>query len=270
MITDDQVRRLFGHKDSKESNGLKHLDICPNPLIGVDIVLFQDNPEFPYAEDKPKCFYNVSVNGCPSQYTAFYDRKLRWDIIKNRIMYVGGFIDAKEVLVGFNVTRKAKQPSWFSKKYAKTLISKYCTSNMIIDPFAGWGTRHDAAIKHHKGYLGCDNNVDLVAWHKEHGRNIVCADAQEFKYEWPCSVFICPPYGNTEIYTEGQVILSECDWLDIVIRNIPNASEYVMVCHEVADKYKPYIVETRENRSHFGTNTEYVIVFPGSQHSSIS
>lgn len=262
VITDDTMRYLFGHKDSTESNGLKHLDICPRPLIGVDFKLFTDDPEFPYAENRPKCFYEVSVNGCPSQHTAFYDKRMRWEIIKNRIQYVGGFIDSKEVLVGLNVTRKAKQPSWFSEKYAKQLISKYCTSNIIVDPFAGWGTRHDAAIKLHKAYLGCDTNSELVAWHKSHNRNIVYGDARTFKYDWGCSVFICPPYGNTEIYTSDQVNLSECDWLDIVVANIPNASEYVMVCHKVSDKYKKYIVETKENRSHLNINTEYVLVIP--------
>lgn len=264
LITTEQSRDLFGHKDSKESNGLKHLDICPNPLIGIDLVLFKDAPEFPYSDKRPKCFYDVSVNGCPSQYQAFYDKKLRWQIIENRIQYVGGFIDAHEVLIGFNVTRKAKQPSWFSEKYAKYLISKYCTSNLIVDPFAGWGTRHDAALKLHKAYIGCDINSELVAWHKEHNRSIVLKDAREFIYEWPCSVFICPPYGDTEIYTTNQTILSECEWLDIVIRNIPNASEYVMVCHTVSDKYLPYVVETKKNTSHFNNSTEYVVVVPNS------
>ena len=265
LITDASMSQLFGHKDSKESNGLKHLDICPNPLIGVDISLFEDSPEFPYSEKRPKCFYNVSVNGCPTQYDAFYDKKLRWSIIENRIQYVGGFIDAKEILVGLNVTRKAKQPSWFSEAYATRLIKKYCTSNLIVDPFAGWGTRHDATIKLHKTYLGCDINKELLAWHSEHNRNIVYADAQTFTYEWPCSVFTCPPYGDTEIYTSNQVNLSECEWLDIVIHNIPNAAEYVMVCHNVADKYKEYIVETKQNSSHFNTNTEYVLLIPGNK-----
>lgn len=260
LITDYAMRDLFGHKDSTESNGLKHLDICPNPLIGVDIKLFDDTVEFPYADNKPKCFYDVSVNGRPSQYSAFNDNKTRWEIIKNRIQYVGGFIDAKEILVGLNVTRKAKQPSWFSKSFAEHLISTYCTCDTIVDPFAGWGTRHDAAVNLKKKYIGCDLNPELVAWHTSCNRNITCEDATNFKYGGKCSVFTCPPYSDTEIYFEGQKILDECSWFDIIIKNIPNASEYVMVCHQVSDKYKPFIVETKENKSHFGSNTEYVVV----------
>lgn len=261
LITDSAMRDLFGHKDSTESNGLKHLDICPNPLIGVDIKLFDDTVEFPYADNKPKCFYDVSVNGKPSQYSAFNDNKTRWEIIKNRIQYVGGFIDAKEILVGLNVTRKAKQPSWFSKSFAEHLISTYCTCDTIVDPFAGWGTRHDAAVNLKKKYIGCDLNPELVAWHTSCNRNITCEDATNFKYDSKCSVFTCPPYSDTEIYFEGQKILDECSWFDIIIKNIPNAAEYVMVCHQVSDKYRPFIVETKENKSHFGSNTEYVVVF---------
>ena len=181
MITDEQARSMFGHKDSRESNGLKHLDICPNPFIGLDVTLFLDTPEFPYAANRPKCFYDVSVNGCPSQYQAFNNRKIRWSIIKNRIQYVGGFIDAKEILVGLNVTRKAKQPSWFSKAFATRLIKAYCTSDVIVDPFAGWGTRHDATVKLGKTYYGGDFNRELVEWHREQGRNIIYADAMDFQ-----------------------------------------------------------------------------------------
>lgn len=262
LITSDHSKGMFGHKDSTESNGLKHLDICPNPLIGVDIVLFDENPEFPYASNKPSCFYDVSVNGKPSQHTAFYDKKLRWEIIKNRIQYVGGYIDAKEILVGLNVTRKAKQPSWFSKSYAKRLIKEYCTTGVVVDPFAGWGTRCDASIALHKQYLGCDANAELVKWHNDNGRAILYMDARDFRYLGECSVFICPPYGDTEIYFDGQSNLSECEWLDFVIKNIPNAKEYIMVCHEVSAKYKPFIVDTKVNSSHFNTNVEYVIVVP--------
>ena len=260
LITNGQSKSLFGHKDSKESNGLKHLDVCPNPLIGVDIELFDDNPEFPYSPNKPKCFYDVSVNGRPSQYDAFYDKKLRWEIIKNRIQYVGGYIDSKEILVGLNVTRKAKQPSWFSKAYARKLIEKYCTTGIIVDPFAGWGTRHDATVALHKQYIGCDANAELVDWHKSQGRLICHQDARDFKYTGECSVLICPPYSDTEVYFTGQSNLTESEWLDIVMQNVPNACEYIMVCHEVSDKYAPFVVDTKLNSSHLNNNTEYVVV----------
>ena len=127
-------------------------------------------------------------------------------MILNRINYSGGFIDAKQVLTAMNVTRTCKQPSWFSKQLASRIIQQYCTSNVIVDTFAGWGMRHDAAIELGKQYIGLDFNKELVDWHQEHGRNILWGDANQFRYEEECSVFICPPYSDSragQAYTKS-------------------------------------------------------------------
>jgi len=263
IITDktDKVDDIFGRPDSSKSNGFRYPEKCQYPLIGIDIDLFSEHPEFPYASDKPKCFYNVQVDGNTSTYDAFYDPKIRWKMIINRIEYVGGFIDNKQILTAMNVTRTSKQPSWFSTEYAVNLIQKYCTSNIIVDPFAGWGARCDASRYLGKQYIGVDLNSELVDWHKSLGRPIELGDAKEFKYDKECSVFICPPYGDREIYFEGQdTELSECQWLSIVMKNVPNASEYVMVCKQVDSGWEKYIVETKENKSHLGKNIEYVLL----------
>lgn len=251
---------IFGKPNSTESNGLKYSNKCSNPLIGVDINLF-DNPDFPYDDTKPKCFYDVRVDNKRSSFEAFQDEKLRWEMIKNRIYYSGGFIDSKQILTAMNVTRMCKQPSWFSEKFAKYIIEKYCTSNVIVDSFAGWGTRADACVKLNRQYIGCDLNPELVEWHKKHNRNISFDDATSFVYDGECSVFICPPYTNIETYFENQnVINTQCQWLQIVMNNVPNAHEYVMVCKKVDPGWEKYIVETKQNRSHFGVNKEYILV----------
>lgn len=255
VITGQTASHFF-----ENSNGLNYLSKCADPLIGIDIELFR-KPQFPYRENRPKCFYNVQVNGQRSSFEAFHDEKLRWEMIKNRINYVGGFISSKEILTALNVTRRCKQPSWFSLTYAEYILNKYSTSDTIVDPLAGWGTRHDAAVKLHKHYIGCDLNAELVEWHWNKGRNIVLCDAKEFKYDGPCDVFICPPYKDTEIYFDGQDCnTTQCEWLEIIRKNVPNANRYIMVCKDVDPGYEQYVVETKENRSHFGNNTEYVLV----------
>ena len=267
IITDVIGSKIIPHKESKESNGLKYLDKCANPLIGVDISLFI-NPKFPYRNDRPKCFYDVKVNGEKSIKEAFDDEMIRWKMIKNRINYVGGFIDNKEILNAMNVTRTCKQPSWFSKQYAKDLIKKYITTDIILDPFAGWGTRCDACKDLGKKYYGWDLNKDLVDWHEKQGRlfktgcGIREGNAENIKrYESNCSVFICPPYQNVEIYFKGQNIeKTQCQWLETIIKNIPNAKEYLMVCKIVDKGWEKYIVEEKVNKSHFGTNKEYVLL----------
>lgn len=267
VITDKYGSEIIPKKESKESNGLKYLHKCPNPLIGVDISLF-NNPEFPFAKDKPECFYKVSVDGKLSSLDAWQDELLRWNMIKNRINYVGGFIDNKAILTAMNVTRTCKQPSWFDKKYAKRLIHKYITTNTILDPFAGWGARCDAAKELNKLYYGWDLNEELVQWHHKQGRvfktgdGIQYGDANNIQTNMKdCSVFICPPYTNFEKYFDNQDLkTTQCEWLQIVMNNIPNAEEYLMVCKVVDEGWQKYIVEEKVNKSHLGSNKEYVLL----------
>lgn len=267
VITNKLNNSLIPKSNSSESNGLKYLSKCPNPLIGVDIDLFK-NPQIPYREDRPKCFYHVRVDGKPSVSEAWQDEQLRWKMILNRINYTGGFIDNKQILTAMNVTRNCKQPSWFSKQYAKELIQKYITTNIILDPFAGWGTRCDACKELNIKYYGWDLNKELVDWHKEKGRlfetgcGIEYGDANNIKTdEKDCSVFICPPYTDFETYFEGQDLkTTQCEWLQIVMNNISNAKEYLMVCKVVDPGFEKYIVEEKINKSHLGINKEYVLL----------
>ena len=271
VITDESAKSKFGKPNSHKSNGLKYLNRCPHPLIGVDIELFNEQTMFPYKDDRPHCFYDVKVDGQKSAYEAFYDLSTRWKMVLNRIMYSGGFIDAAQVLNALNITRTCKQPSWFSKTLAKDIIQKYCSSQTIVDPFAGWGTRADACEELHRTYIGIDFNEKLVNWHHSHGRlNIFYGDASDFHYNKKCSVFICPPYSdpktercfedyNFEGFTDKAKALSQCDWMKIVMKNIPNASEYIMVCKIIDDGWDNYIVDTKTNKSHFGTNNEYIL-----------
>lgn len=245
------------------SNGLKYLNKCRDPLIGVDIELFR-NPKFPYANDRPHCFYKVRVDGNRSALEAWDDEKLRWDMIKNRINYCGGFIDNKRILSAMNITRTCKQPSWFAKSFAKKLIETYITTDLIFDPFAGWGARYDACKELGIKYIGCDFNEELVQWHHEMGRDtIYYDDANRFQTDAEnCSVFICPPYSdpntgrcfedyNFKGFDNSAKTLSQCDWLKIVMQNIPNAKEYLMVCKVVDPGWEQYIVNNKINKSHF-------------------
>lgn len=272
VVTDGLGRLIFGKPNSTESNGLKYQNKCPNPLIGVDVSLFDPIPSFPFKDDRPELFYKVKVNGQQSSYDAFYDESIRWKMIINRINYSGGFVDNNQILTALNVTRTCKQPSWFSKSLAKRLLKKYATQDTIVDPFAGWGTRCDACSELKLKYIGGDYNEELVEWHHRKGRDSISfKDAHNFKYEELCTVFICPPYSdpetgrcfedyNFEGFDDAAKSLSQCDWLKIVMENVPNASEYIMVCKIVDLGFKEYIVETKANKSHFGTNNEYVLV----------
>lgn len=276
VITDTEGGELIPKPNGTDggSNGLKYLRKCKDPLIGVDIDLFV-NPSIPYADDRPKCFYDVKVDGALSVSEAWSDEKLRWKMIKNRILYSGGFINNKQVLNAMNITRTCKQPSWFSKQLATKIIQTYCTQDIIVDPFAGWGARHDAATKLGRTYIGGDYNEELVKWHQEKGRTVQFCDANEFRYDGVCSVFSCPPYTdpktgrcfenyNFEGFDEAAQRLTQCGWFKICMKNIPNASEYILVCKIIDPGWEKFVVETITNRSHFGTNYEYILSIPNS------
>lgn len=267
--SDKEGKNFFGAPNGKKSNGLRYLHKCPEPLIGIDFSLF-DNPEFPYRDDRPKCFYDVHVSNEPTSFEAFQDETFRWNMIKNRIEYSGGYINNKQVLTAMNVTRKCKQPSWFSVPFAKHLIETYATTNIIVDPFAGWGARHDACKELGVTYVGCDLNEDLVEWHKSKGRNIELGDAEKFKYDGECTVLICPPYQDVETYFESQdLVTTQCQWLQTVMRNVPNAKEYIMTCKVVDEDFKDYVKEIKHNRSCFGDNQEKVIVITNEESKSL-
>jgi hypothetical protein len=260
---------------------LKYPDKCSEPLIGVDISLLTDAPEFPYAKDRPKCFYDVRVDGKASAVEAFANPGIRWKMINNRIQYTGGFIDSHQVLTAMNVTRTCKQPSWFSKSLANRLISAYCSQDVIYDLAAGWGARCDACNELGKTYVACDYNKDLVEWHHASNRNnIWWHDGRTFTYDMPCSIFICPPYSdpatgrcfedyNFDGFDESAQSLTQCQWLLIAMKNASEFVDATMVCKIVDPGWEDYVVETLDNKSHFGTNHEYVIHLTHDQYSNL-
>ena len=71
--------------------------------------------------------------------------------------------------------------------------------------------RYEAAKDLNKQYIGIDLNPELVEYHKSLGRTIDLGDAKMFKYDDECSVLICPPYHDIEIYIDNQDIeLTQC------------------------------------------------------------
>ena len=53
------------------------------------------------------------------------------------------------------------------------------------------------------------------------------------------------------------------------MQNVPNASEYLMVCKTVDGGWDQYIVEEKINKSHFGINKEYVLKIPAEHYDNI-
>ena len=73
-------------------------------------------------------------------------------------------------------------------------------------------------------------------------------------------LFTCPPYGEKEHWNKNRnEIEKSCDeWIDLCLEKY-KCKKYLFVVDET-EKYKDKIVETLTNKSHFGSNNEYVIL----------
>ena len=134
----------------------------------------------------------------------------------------------------------------------------------IFDPFSGFSGRMLAAAKCGKRYTGQDINE----LHVEESNAIVRAfglsnctvvkkDIFESAGEYDC-LFTCPPYGDTERWNDDDKNMTCDQWIEECLNRF-KCKKYLFVVDRT-EKYKDDIVETIENRSHFGKNTEYVIL----------
>ena len=71
--------------------------------------------------------------------------------------------------------------------------------------------------------------------------------------------FTCSPYEDTEQWLEIPISTKSCDdWIDICLNNF-KCKRYLFVVDNTIE-YKNYIVDIISNKSHFGSNNEYVVV----------
>lgn len=132
----------------------------------------------------------------------------------------------------------------------------------IFDPFSGFSGRLLGACAKQKEYIGQDINARHVSESNEIirllGLNATVIEKDIFTssgtYE---SLFTCPPYYDKEIWNDREVILSCDNWIDICLARF-DCETYLFVVDET-EKYKSNIVRKIENKSHFGTNYEYLI-----------
>ena len=97
-------------------------------------------------------------------------------------------------------------------------------------------------------YFNLNDKVDLKV------QNIMSDNYKEYD-----CLFTCPPYNLKENWNNENQLNLSCDkWIDICLSTY-NCKKYLFVVDNT-EKYKNYIVEELVNKSHFGTNTEKVIL----------
>ena len=204
-----------------------------------------------------------------SPYDAWQDVDIIWEVIQNRVIFQRN-LTLPKILQGLNVTKKAPKVSVFSPGRAKIIAAKYLSNfDTVFDPFSGYSGRMLGVVSLGKKYIGQDISMahvnesnQMIKWF--HNLNLTFnatvtqADTTKTAGTYPC-LFTCSPYALKEQWQDVPAVPLTCDdWIDICLKNFV-CSRYVFVV-DTTEKYKPYATDVIGNRSHFGKNTELVIV----------
>ena len=248
--------------------------------------LFKNNIPFPYLNkdlhDKSdmglihhfhKSIYEATRKGKISPLNAWNDKNVVKKVALNRLKYVGR-CKPSDILQGFNVTRIANKISVFKPALAQRLIRKYLNdSEIMFDPFSGFSGRMLGAFNCGKRYFGYDINEDHVNEsnqiidYKMIGNmcsvkieDLLTAAEKDYTHLKNTALFTCPPYGGKEHWNKNndEVEMSCDEWIDLCIDKY-KVDKYLFVVDKT-EKYKNNIVETITNKSHFGENTEKIIL----------
>lgn len=208
--------------------------------------------------------YKAHRKGYLSPYDAWKDDDVLIRCIKNRVIYKGNNLDRSKVLAGFTVTKIAPRVSIFNAYLAKYIVNKYLQQyNIIFDPFSGYSGRMLGVCSSGRKYIGQDINkitVEESISIKEFfdlDATISAKNILEDCGTYDC-LFTCPPYEDKEIWG-NEVIFKDCDaWIGECMHRY-ECSRYVFVVDKT-NQYSDYVVEEIVNKSHFGSNSEYIVV----------
>ena len=210
-----------------------------------------------------KSIWHCHVKNKPSPYEAWYNKDLLKKCIENRFIYKS-VLSSQNVLNGFNICKIAPKISLFNPNIAKYLIKKYLNNyQTVFDPFSGYSGRMLGCCSLNKKYIGQDVNEITINESVEIKNflhldsELSCKDIFESSGEYDC-LFTCPPYGDKENW--NQVIKNiSCDqWIDECLKRF-RCKNYLFVVDDT-EKYKNNVVEEICNKSHFGLNTEKIIL----------
>lgn len=167
-------------------------------------------------------------------------------LFANRLKYINKTPDQLsnlDIIRGLSYSGQIRAYTAFNNSLMKRFIEKY-KPHSIFDPCAGWGERLLTAASYNITYQGQDINKKLkkpyqklIDNYKLKSQSITIVDSSITKNKADC-LFTCPPYFDTEIYTEhGAENLNHDDfikWWDTIIKN----SDVNIVAFQINQKYK--------------------------------
>ena len=252
--TDRELYKSFSDLCKMKCNDKYHNNISLNTRIGDRII-----------QHFHESIYHANRKGSISPYDAWYDDKLLKECIKNRIIYQS-YLNPNKILQGFNISKVAQKVSVFSAGRAKMLINKYLSDcNTIFDPFSGFSGRMLGAVSLGKRYIGQDispihvrESNNMIKSLNINNAIIIACDILKSNGEYEC-LFTCSPYQDIEQWLDVPVSKRTCDdWIDECLSRF-KCKKYLFVV-DYTERYLDYVVDEIKNKSHFGSNSEYVIL----------
>jgi len=208
--------------------------------------------------------WEARVGNNISPVECWSNKELLEKTVRNRMIY-SSRLSSQCIVDGFNVSKIAPKVSVFNPMLAKHLIETYMkfdSDKQVFDPFSGFSGRMLGTCSLGIKYIGQDINQK----HVDESNKIIKAlnldatvtcknifDSHGVYY----SLFTCPPYNLKEIWNDKEINMSCDDWIDLCMKNF-DCHEYLFIADKT-EKYKDFIVETVDNKSHFSNNKEYVL-----------
>lgn len=210
-----------------------------------------------------KSIWKAHVGKNRSPIECWQDPVLLDKVVRNRVIY-GSKLSSQKIADGFNISKIAPKVSVFRVGLAKQLVQKYLSEyETIFDPFSGFSGRMLGTCSLGKHYIGQDINAEHVSESNEI-INFLKLDAEVIQKDifqstgnYDC-LFTCSPYNLKEQWNENETDYSCDQWIDECIKRF-NCETYLFVVDET-NKYKDMIVETVDNNSHIGSNSEKVVL----------
>lgn len=212
-----------------------------------------------------KSMFSAHVKNKPSPIDAWNNKELLEKCVRNRFIYKSN-LSSQNIADGFTVCKLAPRVSVFNPSLAKHLIEEYLNEfSNVFDPFSGFSGRLLGACALDKHYIGQDINAQHIKESEDiidflglqNLATVKQEDILQSSGTYDC-LFTCSPYEDKEIWNETETVKSCDEWIDICLENF-TCRKYLFVV-DSTDKYKDNIVEILENKSHFGTNNEYVVL----------
>lgn len=159
----------------------------------------------------------------------------------NRYKYLGKLpeqLSDAELFRGMGISGALRSYSTFDAAAMKQVLATY-NSRRVYDPCAGWGERMLTCAALGVAYMGVDINPAVIEGHRqlvhtygltEQSTRVGNAETTDMRSGSHDMVFTCPPYGDTEIYTEqGAENLDEQGflswWSKVVEMAVSNSTE---------------------------------------------